>query len=1299
MKYIVLILIVFLSFVTKAQIRYPTGFPTQFNSGWNKWGYAQSDSGLIVANRDTNWLPKYSGTLVFKPSNKKFYWFDSTNLTWNVFASTIDTTSLSNRINLKLNIADTTNKWWGLGKRWVDTVYRKNDSTIGFTINNGTEQTFQILGRSSSGGGTGTVTSVALSMPSAFSVSGSPITTNGTFNISGAGTTAQYIRGNGTLATTDTGMIPNFYLKVRGLISGASPITFNQTTGIIGIPNANNTGQKGAATFNNTDFVDDGTGLISLRNPAAFPGVDSIWRVPGVDSIYFTINSNRYTILDSLGATVTANNGLTKSGNNIQLGGTLTQNTTISTTASYFVNVTGSNVQSLQGTNTSNGSGVKGQSVSGSGIFGISTSSNGVYGSSTSGTGVVGESNTNNAYDFNIFPSTTNTLEEVGRTVRYSTGTATNGIGGYHSFYTQSSNGSAQRSNYIASFWSNATTGSRTSQLEFYGVNNIIEARKAALAGNGQWTWDGYPSLTAQTDTNTYKPIAIDGSGNVVKMIGWAGSGGGGATLNNVGSGYRWVATAAGNIKSVFPSPTITWDSTSNSNALTAKVDTSLISTKHDLALVNLQKAFDNGSTLTKHDTIYQANYLLATNGQFINKDTNRMGESGVVLTFGVSTDLGLVTGPIQLPVNWPALVIGNIGYLNWNRASDGSTLNEYAGAGDSSFESKYPYIPNWSPTIRYIILGNYVINEAIHGTDSTTMGASMSKWIDSLIIHRGYPTNRIIVLNGHRSPAVLAAHPLLPLLAIATKNAAINKGVRYFDSYNYTLNNASYNYSDSIHLSIKGQINLALGIMNSGDLDSVNYIQANNIHILKYLTNEGGSKLSGVFNSGNDSTIGRQYIGGNLNLQGSVETVGNFLKGVSIAGDAVFNRRWNLFHDPGFNESWGMQMGGSGPYHTQVYASAGSSANQVQLGALSLDGVTFTSYLSAGPTLSKVSSTSFEVQNTSTFDDNVTMSKGLSIVGDPTANREWNLFNNSFHEKWGMMMGGSAPYYTDIYTSYGDANDAVRLGWRASDGTFTPIFSVRKSGISNIASLTTQTDTTNYKALVVNSSGDIYKMVGWPTGGSATTIYNGDGTLSGNRTVTGSSNSLTFSGINQFRVYSNYLYQAKADGTRLYASAIDPSSTGSQAWQFGYSPFTRGVGLYVDTLNNVGLGDVTQTSMPLYTTGNSAYIRNGLQSQQGDFYSVTNVTTTTTLGVTVNFVTVDATSGNITITLPAASASFGSNMGLDIIFKRLDNSANTITISRAGADLIDGATTFTLTSQYQSKQIRAISSSAWAIY
>ena len=64
---------------------------------------------------------------------------------------------------------------------------------------------------------TGSVTSVGVSMPTAFSVASSPITTSGTIAITGAGVVSQYVRGDGTLAnfpnSTGGGSSVNYYLN------------------------------------------------------------------------------------------------------------------------------------------------------------------------------------------------------------------------------------------------------------------------------------------------------------------------------------------------------------------------------------------------------------------------------------------------------------------------------------------------------------------------------------------------------------------------------------------------------------------------------------------------------------------------------------------------------------------------------------------------------------------------------------------------------------------------------------------------------------------------------------------------------------------------------------------------------------------------------------------------------------------------------------------------------------------------------------------------------------------------------
>ena len=84
--------------------------------------------------------------------------------------------------------------------------------------------------------GGGTVTSVALTAPSAFTVTGSPITTSGTIAIGGAGTASQYVRGDGQLADFPTsgggGSSVSYYLNGsvnQGTFGGNVYREFNKT--------------------------------------------------------------------------------------------------------------------------------------------------------------------------------------------------------------------------------------------------------------------------------------------------------------------------------------------------------------------------------------------------------------------------------------------------------------------------------------------------------------------------------------------------------------------------------------------------------------------------------------------------------------------------------------------------------------------------------------------------------------------------------------------------------------------------------------------------------------------------------------------------------------------------------------------------------------------------------------------------------------------------------------------------------------------------------------------------------------
>ena len=84
--------------------------------------------------------------------------------------------------------------------------------------------------------GSGTVTSVALTMPSAFAVTGSPITAAGTLAVTGAGLATQYVRGDGQLAnfptTSGGGSSVSYYLNGsinQGVIGGSTYYQMSKT--------------------------------------------------------------------------------------------------------------------------------------------------------------------------------------------------------------------------------------------------------------------------------------------------------------------------------------------------------------------------------------------------------------------------------------------------------------------------------------------------------------------------------------------------------------------------------------------------------------------------------------------------------------------------------------------------------------------------------------------------------------------------------------------------------------------------------------------------------------------------------------------------------------------------------------------------------------------------------------------------------------------------------------------------------------------------------------------------------------
>lgn len=93
--------------------------------------------------------------------------------------------------------------------------------------------------------------------------------------------------------------------------------------------------------------------------------------------------------------------------------------------------------------------------------------------------------------------------------------------------------------------------------------------------------------------------------------------------------------------------------------------------------------------------------------------------------------------------------------------------------------------------------------------------------------------------------------------------------------------------------------------------------------------------------------------------------------------------------------------------------------------------------------------------------------------------------------------------------------------------------------------------------------------------------------------------------------------------------------------------------------------------------------------------FKTTNVSGTATLTTASNTSQYgDATSAAFAITLPAAASSTEKMF----LFKKIDSSVNAVTVTRAGSDTIDGATTYVLSAQYDWLIIQSDGTANWKI-
>jgi hypothetical protein len=327
------------------------------------------------------------------------------------------------------------------------------------------------------------------------------------------------------------------------LISNGTTLNWSSTPIMASFTVAGNTGTSFSITEANTLSILGGTGLSTVASSVdtvtinhanygtagtyAFPSsittnaqghITSITAGTGVSGVTQIVAGTNITISPTGGTgvvtinstaspTITADNGLTmNTATNVQLGGTLIQNTTINSTFNFIVNRSNAGT-AIQGINSSSGNGLVGSSISGRGILGASGS----------GIGVNAVSGTFRAGQFSISPISDDTVAEntiFQRNVENGA-SANDGIGQSLIFEQAVKSGSLAFANALISKFTSTGVSARTSEFSITGVNAGTTGDKLILSGNGTLRLPDY-GVGNKPGTSAYS-LSVTSTGNVIE--------------------------------------------------------------------------------------------------------------------------------------------------------------------------------------------------------------------------------------------------------------------------------------------------------------------------------------------------------------------------------------------------------------------------------------------------------------------------------------------------------------------------------------------------------------------------------------------------------------------------------------------------------------------------------------------------------------------------------------------------------------------------------------------------------------
>lgn len=230
---------------------------------------ATGETGKIYITLDTNFMYRWSGSTYIE--------IKDSSAVWGAITGTLSSqTDLQTALDAKQDDLNGTGfvKASGTTITYDNTTYYPASNPNGYTTN------------------VGTVTSVAMSVPSAFSVSGSPITTSGTLAVTATGDTTQYIAGDGSLITFPiAGQAGSLVREVRNT-TGAT-LTKGTIVYISGATGNKPTVSKAIATGDSTSAQTFGMLQANIANNANGYAV-CVGDLTGLDTSAFTEGNQLY---------------------------------------------------------------------------------------------------------------------------------------------------------------------------------------------------------------------------------------------------------------------------------------------------------------------------------------------------------------------------------------------------------------------------------------------------------------------------------------------------------------------------------------------------------------------------------------------------------------------------------------------------------------------------------------------------------------------------------------------------------------------------------------------------------------------------------------------------------------------------------------------------------------------------------------------------------------------------------------------------------------------------------------------